>query len=211
MALVKCKYCGHEISDKAHKCPNCGKYKNGKLLIIGCTIVSCILVICIGIGLLLVSKQNSHIKGQLEESNSSKTMKSAALASEGVGIINSDLSLKLSILKYNESVRQEVYSFYEAILTLQNDIHSGKSIYSSIQTFSKEAAKFDELEIDEQSEFGEYIYNMQYLSMYPYFKAQFIDNNTTDFDAVLVRSGYVIVIDTYLDEMIKHIPPHYDE
>ena len=24
MALIKCKKCGHEVSDKASKCPNCG-------------------------------------------------------------------------------------------------------------------------------------------------------------------------------------------
>ena len=27
MALIKCKYCGHQMSDKAERCPKCGKNK----------------------------------------------------------------------------------------------------------------------------------------------------------------------------------------
>ena len=28
MALIKCKYCGHQMSDKAERCPKCGKNNN---------------------------------------------------------------------------------------------------------------------------------------------------------------------------------------
>lgn len=31
MALIKCKECGHEISDEALTCPNCGKPQRDKL------------------------------------------------------------------------------------------------------------------------------------------------------------------------------------
>jgi len=32
MALIKCKECGHEISDEALACPNCGKPQRNKSL-----------------------------------------------------------------------------------------------------------------------------------------------------------------------------------
>ena len=30
MALIKCKYCGHQMSDKAEQCPKCGKNSNAE-------------------------------------------------------------------------------------------------------------------------------------------------------------------------------------
>ena len=207
MALIKCKYCGHEISDKAAKCPVCGKRNNRTLLMIG----SFVLAMCV-IGILLIIL-NPRVVGELTKQNENndsggKKARLTMMYSNAEKRMKS-FDSKLSVISYDISVRADVISFYEAIVTLKEDIHSGKSIYSSINEFAKEAAKFDELEINEDSEYGKYIYNMQYLSMYPFFRTEYIENNSTDYDSGLVRSGYVYIIDVYLDDMLSNKPPNY--
>ena len=61
MALIRCKDCGHEISDKANVCPKCGnkiaassKKDNGSIKIIGAVLVVALLI---GGGILFLNKR----------------------------------------------------------------------------------------------------------------------------------------------------------
>lgn len=46
MALIKCKECGTEVSDKADKCPNCGApIKKGIDCLPGCLIIFIVLIV----------------------------------------------------------------------------------------------------------------------------------------------------------------------
>lgn len=61
MALIKCKECGHEVSDKASSCPNCGNpiSSTGKTNKAKWTLVFLVIIACITYGLYYVLCQDA--------------------------------------------------------------------------------------------------------------------------------------------------------
>jgi len=74
VALVECKKCGNQISDKSNKCVNCG-YPLKKLKknhsILFTTIIICILLILLAIILKFILNNNDRNRGKVNNSNNS--------------------------------------------------------------------------------------------------------------------------------------------
>jgi len=61
MSLVKCKSCGHEVSKKAEKCPNCGEPQKRKS--VGCMGAVGIIVLAVVFAAVFVQKTGKNSSG----------------------------------------------------------------------------------------------------------------------------------------------------
>ncbi len=113
MALIKCPECGHEISEKAKMCPNCGYQVNGEepndsrknknflskmILVVGVMIITLLVIGCI-ISTCLKNSKTEKVKDAQETDNEAPTFQN--LPKELVYYIGDDVDFH-DIIKENE-------------------------------------------------------------------------------------------------------------
>ena len=118
MAMVKCKECGAEVSNKAKQCPNCGKRKMGVGKIIG--IVIAVLIVLAGLSAVFegcsarVSAGSSDFNTNEQQQNTSNTSEENTGVVQNEQVPNPDnIKIKSADFGTNYSGDKLVYITYE--------------------------------------------------------------------------------------------------
>lgn len=180
MAIIKCHICEKEISDKAKKCPYCNvTLKKNKLkttIILLIALITFFSIIC-GTAIII---QNYQAQKKIQEHNR-------------------------IIQEYDDSVRETVLNFHDTFATVDEKIRNEnyKSLEDLVDTMKKPIEEFDQLPINEDSEFGQYIQTIKNNTMYTTFKMQYIDNDSYDLDYGLTTRGYAYLITIYTEKILE--------
>lgn len=227
MALIKCKNCGGDTSDKAVKCPHCGKrVKNNKLVL---------LILLVGVIIIFGGGGyfgwNQYQKLQEEKRIEAEKQKQeqidnllaqvdglyASFDFEGIedcydslDELQYDTSKHRKILEYDKSVYEDAYNYYTGIESVNSKIHEGGygSLKKLVDTIKTPTKNFETLEINYESEIGKYISSVRNNVMYSTFNAEFINNEKYDLDDGLTSWGYADIIKTYTDYILEEKFPH---
>ena len=110
------------------------------------------------------------------------------------------------ILNYDKSVKDGIIEFYKEIadadVKLKN--YSVTSMNMLLDNLKVAIQDFNELPENEDSELGKYIVAVKSNTMYQALKSQLETNiDNIDFDYGLVKNGYVMIFETYTDEILK--------
>ncbi len=110
------------------------------------------------------------------------------------------------ILNYDKSVKDGIIEFYKEIadadVKLKN--YSVTSMNMLLDNLKVAIQDFNELPENEDSELGKYIVAVKSNTMYQTLKSQLETNiDNIDFDYGLVKNGYVMIFETYTDEILK--------
>ena len=109
-------------------------------------------------------------------------------------------------LEYDKSVQKDVIEFYNDITDADTKLknYSVTSMNMLMSNLKETLNEFDELPENENTELGQYINSVKNNTMYKTLKSQLdTDIDKVDFDYGLVREGYIMVFETYTDEILK--------
>lgn len=113
MALIRCKDCGYEISDKANVCPKCGnkiaassKKDNGSIKIIGAVLVVALLIVG---GFLFINKRGGTNGVDAGTANKTENTSEAVSFDRSKAVL-----LKVVNVEYNRSLAPQGGNTYEA-------------------------------------------------------------------------------------------------
>lgn len=109
-------------------------------------------------------------------------------------------------LEYDKSVQKDVIEFYNDITDADTKLknYSVTSMNMLMSNLKETLNEFDELPENENTELGQYIISVKNNTMYKTLKSQLdTDIDKVDFDYGLVREGYIMVFETYTDEILK--------
>ena len=109
-------------------------------------------------------------------------------------------------LEYDKSVQKDVIEFYNDITDADTKLknYSVTSMNMLMSNLKETLNEFDELPENENTELGQYIKSVKNNTMYKTLKSQLdTDIDKVDFDYGLVREGYIMVFETYTDEILK--------
>lgn len=181
MAMNKCPKCEEEISDKARKCPHCS---------------------------FILKKSKAKT---IAISIVSIIVALAVIYGAVIGI-QSYLKQK-AIQEYDESVYETVMNFHSVFETVDKKIRNGN--YTSLEkltdTMKMPIKEFDKLEINEDSQFGQYIKSIKNNPIYTTFKEQYINNDHYDLDYGLTSWGYARLIIVYTEKILEEELPKIDK
>lgn len=124
--------------------------------------------------------------------------------------LNYDTTKQREILKYDKQVYKDAYEYFEKINDVDKRLHNGKyySLRALMDELKEPTKRFDALEINEDSKIGKYIWNVRNNIMYEGLNLQFVNNSEIDLDYSLTSWGYVTVLETYTEEIVKEIFPY---
>lgn len=227
MALIKCKNCDEEISDKAVKCPHCGK-RVQKNKLVSLTVLVCIIIILVAGGCfgwnqyqkiqaekrIEAEKQRQEqidsILAQVNELYASFDFEGVEKCYNSLDELQYDTSKQRKILEYDKSVYEDAYAYYTAVNNVNSRLY--KKEYDSLEllvnTLRTPTKNFEKLEINTDSKIGMYISNVRNNVMYNTFNSEFINNTEYDLDYGLTTAGYAYVIETYMEQITKEKFPY---
>lgn len=173
MALINCSECGNQISSKAKKCPHCGSVSKK------CKVKTIVLSV---VSFVVV-----------------------ALLFYGLITVVQNYRKQKEIQNYDESVYETVINFHDTFESVDERIRTRNytSLEGLIETLEKPINDFDNLLINEESEYGQYIKSVKNNIMYTTFKSQYIENDSLDLDYGLTSGGYAYLITIYTEEILK--------
>ena len=178
-------------------------------------------VICIGIFVVLLiivivsiflkkanrQKRIDSLLMQLEQYYQELDLDNAEKCIDELGELNyeniADIREKL---EYDKSVQKDVIEFYNDITDADTKLknYSVTSMNMLMSNLKETLNEFDELPENENTELGQYIISVKNNTMYKTLKSQLdTDIDKVDFDYGLVREGYIMVFETYTDEILK--------
>lgn len=117
-----------------------------------------------------------------------------------------NVSTTKEILEYDKSVKDDVVGFYEEIEEVDKQLkaYSVSSLNSLTRDLNSMLNIFSDLPENENSELGKYISSVKNNTMYKTLKSQLnSDVGAVDFDYGLVKDGYIMVFETYTNEILK--------
>lgn len=220
MALIKCNICGIEISDKATKCPHCGKrVKKNKIVV---PIVLIVILVIIGIGVFCGWNQYQKIqeekrKEQIESLLSQVDELYLILDFDGIQTcydalneLGYDISKQQEILEYERKVYPDAYGYYVAIKEFDEKLQKGE--YSSLRllvdTLKSPTEKFENLEINNESEIGKYISNVRSNPMYSVLNSEYVNSTEYDLDYYLTQWGYADILGMHSEMILEEKFPY---
>ena len=191
MTLIRCKYCGAEISDKAKYCVKCTKKtktaKKGMVIggIIGALVLIVSFIVCKQVIKYnnikkeqLRQSQIKNIKEDIDEYYCKADFESIETCMTQLEELNYDTSDINKILEYDIVTYPLALDFYFALRETQNDLqnHNYTSIKNEFRKLKKEFDKFDELEINEESKIGQWIQEVRTSADYIAFKTAILND-----------------------------------
>lgn len=116
-----------------------------------------------------------------------------------------DTSKQREILEYDRTVYQDAYAYFVAINDVDEKLHNRgySSLKALINKMKTPTKKFEKLDINLDSEIGQYISNVRSNIMYITFNAEYVDSTKYDLDYGLTSWGFAYVIETYTEEIVK--------
>lgn len=222
MALINCPNCGQDISEEAKKCPYCNKQVKRSKVILPVIIVILLLMTCVG--LFYGWKQYQKIqeeKRQTQIENLLIQVDELYAVFDFEGIENNydaleelhyDVSKRREILEYDKQVYPDAYAYYEAINNINEKLHNGdyNSLRALVNTMKNPTENFEALEINSDSEIGKYINNIKGNIMYNMFNSEFVNSTEYDLDYYLTSWGYVTILETYTEKIVKEKFPYIE-
>lgn len=119
MALTKCSYCENEISDKAKKCPYCGKKNkyNNKPIYIAVVIIAILSVVAVLVNKIQKVKETrvETLLVQVDEYYKVFDYDSIKKCLDELDDLSYNTSKQREILEYDNEVYEDAYSYYVAI------------------------------------------------------------------------------------------------
>lgn len=227
MALIKCKNCGGDISDKAVKCPHCGKRVQKNKLVLLMALVSMIAVLvlggCFGWNQYQKFQEEKRIEAEKQRQEKIDNLLAqvdglyASFDFEGVEKcydsleeLQYDTSKQRKILEYDKSVYEDAYAYYTAINNVNSKLYKGGygSLESLVNTLRTPTKNFEALEINYNSEIGMYINNVRSNVMYNMFNSEYVNSTKYDLDYGLTSWGYADIIKTYTNYILEEKFPY---
>ena len=227
MALIKCKNCGGDISEKAVKCPHCRKrVKKNRLELL--MVLASVIIIFWGGGYFGWNQYQKFQEEKRIEAEKQRQEQIDNLLAQVDGLYASfdfagiekcydsldelqyDTSKQRKILEYDKSVYEDAYTYYTSIEKVNSKIHEGGygSLKELVDTIKTPTKNFETLEINYESEVGKYISSVKNNVMYSTFNAEFINNEKYDLDNGLTSWGYADIIETYTDYILEEKFPY---
>ena len=216
MAIINCPNCGANISGEAKKCPNCGKRLKKRNVILPLIIGIILIIICVGAYAgkqyqINQEKKINNILAQVDILYSTFSFDEIEKCYDQLDALHYDTAKQRKLLEYDKEVYPAAYAYYQAITDADNKLHSGKynSLDSMINGLKTPTKNFEALEINTDSEIGKYINNVRNNFMYITFNAQFVNADLQySLDYYLTSGGYVIILETYTEEIVKEKFPY---
>ncbi len=120
------------------------------------------------------------------------------------------MSKQREILEYDRQVYPDAYAYYESIKDVDEKLHNGEynSLRALINKMISPTKNFEALEINRDSEIGKYINNVRNNNMYTMFNSEFVNSTEYDLDYYLTSWGYVTILETYTEEIVKEKFPY---
>jgi hypothetical protein len=124
-----------------------------------------------------------------------------------------DISQQRKLLEYDMSVYEDAYGYYIAICDVDTKLHSGSynSLRTLINTMKTPTDKFEALEINTDSEIGQYINNVRSNIMYQIFTSDYVYSDEYDLDYGLTKSGYAYIISTNTEIIVQEQFPYIED
>ena len=177
-------------------------------------------VICIGIFVVLLvivivsiflkkanrQKRIDSLLMQLEQYYQELDLDNAEKCIDELGELNYENIADIREKLYDKSVQKDVIEFYNDITDADTKLknYSVTSMNMLMSNLKETLNEFDELPENENTELGQYIISVKNNTMYKTLKSQLdTDIDKVDFDYGLVREGYIMVFETYTDEILK--------
>ena len=225
MALVKCPGCGREISDKAKECPGCQyKLKNKKKKYIAAAAAVAVLVLIITGTLFGVKKvqqireneRQEQIQRILAESEEYYTIPDFENVLKCYGQLEEsgyDTAGLKELAEYDQKVYGDARTFYETLKEVDDKLHSSDytSLRKLVDTLIEPMKKFDALEINTDSQLGQYINTMRSHIMYSSLQSEYVNSTNYDLDYGLTSWGFAFCIETYTEQLVKENFPYNTE
>ncbi len=227
MALVSCTYCGKDVSEKAAKCPHCGKKLKKSKLILPVVLIVIIVAGCAGgyLGWNQYQKiqeekrieaerqrqeQIANLLAQVDELYVSFDFDEIENCYDALDDLQYDTSKQREILEYDRSVYKDAYAYYTAIKEVDDKLHQGgyTSLSFLISTMKAPTKKFEALEINLESEIGKYISQVRNNVMYSTFNSEYVNGTEYDLDYGLTSWGFELVIETYTEQIAAEKFPY---
>lgn len=220
MALISCPNCGTDISEEAKKCPHCGKKLKKNKFIIPVIMVVVLIIACVGAFLGWKQYQKVQEEERQEKIESLLTQVDEAYSIfdfdgieecyNALDDLRYDTSKQREILEYDRMVYTDACAYYQAISDVDKRLHNGD--YTSLRALMNKmitpTKNFEELEINTDSEIGKYISNVRNNIMYTIFNSEFVNSTEYDLDYYLTSWGYVTILETYTEEIVKEEFPY---
>ena len=223
MALISCPNCGTDISEEAKKCPHCGKKLKRNKFIIPVIMVLILIIACVGIFFGWKQYQKVQEEKRQEKIENLLTQVDEAYAKfdfdgieecyDTLDGLQYDTSKQREILEYDRLVYADAYAYYQAINDVDERLHNGD--YSSLRALMNKmitpTKNFEALEINNDSKIGKYISNVRNNIMYTMFNSEFVNSTEYDLDYYLTSWGYVTILETYTEEIVKEEFPYVEQ
>lgn len=223
MALISCPNCGTNISVEAKKCPHCGKKLKKNKFVIPVIIVVVLIVVCVGVIFgwkqyqkVQEEKRQEKIENlltQIDEAYAKCDFNTIEECYNALDDLQYDTSKQREILEYDRLVYTDAYTYYQTINDVDERLHNGN--YSSLRALMNKmitpTKNFDALEINSDSKIGKYISNVRNNIMYTMFNSKFVNSTEYDLDYYLTTWGYVTILETYTERIVKEEFPYLEQ
>lgn len=220
MALINCPRCKQSISDKAKKCPHCGKRIKRNKYIVAIIIVILFAIVVVGIYYGVNQYQLKQEKTRQENIESLLQRVDELYARFDFEAIEDcydkldklyySTTMQREILEYDRKVYKDAYAYYIAINDVNDKLHNGG--YTSLQALVEEmkipTMNFDNLEVNCDSVIGKYINNVKNNVMYSTFNSEYVNGTQYSLDCGLTSSGFRYVIRVYTEHIVKEKFPY---
>lgn len=222
MALINCPSCGMNISEEAKKCPYCNKRVKKNKVILSVIIVILLSIICAGAFYgwkqyqkMQEEKRQAQIESLLEKVDEFYKIfdfDSIEKSYDALEELHYDVLKQREILEYDRKVYPAAYAYYEAINDINEKLHNGdyNSLRTLVDKMKDPTENFEALKINNDSQIGKYINNVRSSIMYSIFNSEFVNSTEYDLDYYLTTWGYVTILQTYTEEIVKEKFPYIE-
>lgn len=223
MALISCPNCNTDISEEAKKCPHCGRKLKKSKFILPVIIVVVLIITCIGAFFgwkqyqkIQEKKRQEKIESlltQVDELYSIFDFDGVEECYDVLDDLHYDTSKKREVLEYDRMVYTDAYAYYQAIKDVDERLYNGDfiSLRALVNKMITPTENFEALEINKNSKIGKYISNVRNNSMYNMFNLEFVYSTEYDLDYYLTFWGYVTILKTYTEEIVKEEFPYVEQ
>lgn len=210
MALVKCKYCENEISDKATKCPHCKKRVKGKIIIPIIIVIATLIIAVAGITVYMNVKRIEEEKRQeqivalnekVEISYAEMDFETVAICYDELEKLGCDMTIEREILEYDIEMAPVALEYYNAIVSADKKLlnYSYSSLKQMLTKLKVPTQAILDAEINENSKIGIYIRDVRANIMFQGFNELYIWGDTETIDAPLTQDAHAMIMQTYTE------------
>lgn len=208
--MKKCPECGAEVRrQEMTSCPCCGYplKKKSIMKIISIAIILIVIASAFFVAYEIYEKEKAKQIQQCEES-AKRYMAEAEydLAEECYDKLDQwhiDTQSERILLNYERRIRPEVLAFDASIEKIRDDLKNRNydSLSSKVNELKEPMDRLEQLEINLDSLYGQYISSMIDNPLYKVIRDDYIDSNNYNLDSGLTSWGYEMIIHDLLEEL----------